>query len=301
MLRGPQRQAKVIRDGWSDHQSLKISPPFIHPYGRAPSAMGAGAWLGARPNDNYRFLEIPGDVRSDVQIEEFVMKEALNLVGLDPDNPLSPQRQQQRIEKFLQHAKECLKMAYKAYVLWGDPELEFRVTGQPEPLSLKDSDLSADLDVSINFDSLNQDPENMRNKVEAFLNLMRSDATGRFSQDDMLEVAANMIDPSIADQVLKPIEEARNEILKKVAEDLALIWSGQSVGAQPNGAQIAIEYIQQYAQKQSIQQRIAGDPDYAEALQTYVGQYEFQLQQQQNAVTGRIGTEPAELQGVNTQ
>ena len=105
---------------------------------------------------------------------------------------------------------------------------------------------------------------------------------------------------------VKGVQQAKHhlyehcELLRKVADDLALIWSGQSVGAQPNGAQMALDYVRQYTQKQSIQQRLAADPEYAEALTTYIEQYEFQLDQQQNAVTGRIGTAPAELQGVNT-
>jgi hypothetical protein len=36
-------------------------------------------------------------------------------------------------------------------------------------------------------------------------------------------------------------------------------------------------------------------------LQKYAGQYQFQLQQAQNAEIGRIGTAPAEMGGVTTQ
>lgn len=301
MLRGPQSQAKNIRDGWTDQQSLAISPPFMHPVGRAPSSFGAGAWIGVRPNDRFEFMQVPSNVRTDTQIEEFVMKEAFDLVGLDIERPLSNEVQQFYLEKFLRFARDVLRMLYKQYVLNGDPNLQFRVTGA-DPVQLSPDDFSDDIDVSITFDLLSRDPENMKSKLDAFVNLMQMDSNGRFDQNAMLELAANMIDPSSADMILRPAEEARADILRKIADDLSLIWSGQSVGAQPTGAQVALQYIQEeYIVKPNVAQRLAEDVTFAEDLSTYVQQYEMQLMQQQNAVTGRIGTAPATLQGVNTQ
>jgi hypothetical protein len=61
-----------------------------------------------------------------------------------------------------------------------------------------------------------------------------------------------------------------------------------------------MEYIQQYAQQPDIAQKLQQDIAFAERLSTYVEQYQFQQQQNENAQTGRLGTPPTDLQGINT-
>jgi hypothetical protein len=47
--------------------------------------------------------------------------------------------------------------------------------------------------------------------------------------------------------------------------------------------------MQQYLQQPDIQQRYAQDEPFRQRLDTRKKQYEFQMQQQQNAVIGRLG------------
>jgi hypothetical protein len=47
--------------------------------------------------------------------------------------------------------------------------------------------------------------------------------------------------------------------------------------------------------------RAQQDEAFAERLKKYAEQYQFQLQQSQNAQIGRIGTAPAQMGGVQTQ
>ena len=71
--------------------------------------------------------------------------------------------------------------------------------------------------------------------------------------------------------------------------------------ARPNGAQIALQVIQQYASQPDVAQRLQQDEIFAGRLQKYAAQYTFQMQQAQNAQIGRIGTQPAAMGNVNTQ
>jgi hypothetical protein len=48
-------------------------------------------------------------------------------------------------------------------------------------------------------------------------------------------------------------------------------------------------------------QRAQQDEAFGARLQKYMEQYQFQLQQMQNAEIGRIGTAPAQMGGVQTQ
>ena len=55
---------------------------------------------------------------------------------------------------------------------------------------------------------------------------------------------------------------------------------------------------QTYMQQPDIQQRMQEDEAFSGRLTKYFKQYEFQLQQQTNAQTGKLGTEPAAFQGM---
>jgi hypothetical protein len=86
-----------------------------------------------------------------------------------------------------------------------------------------------------------------------------------------------------------------------VTDDLAKIFAGIEMPARPNGAQIALQVIQQYTAQPDVAERLQTDEAFAARLQKYAGQYTFQIQQAQNAQIGRIGTAPASMGGVETQ
>lgn len=299
LLRGPQKQAKVIRDGWTDQQSITISPPLLHPTGRAPQHFGPHARIGVRPQDRFEYMDIPNTVRESTEVESFVRGEALDLVGLRNDNPLAQTRQQYYINRFLQHVANVLKMAYQAYQAFGPDELYFRVTGHPDPIQFKKNPVEEELDVTITFDTLMNDPEMIEQRVNLFRVLAQNSQTGRFNMEALDEIMANMIDPTIADAVMVPIEQGIEQIQRDVAEDLAMIFSGQPVNARPAGAQIALQYIANYVQGQSVQARLVADEEFRNNLQNYTAQYEQQLAQVQNAETGRLGAPSAEMGNIN--
>ena len=119
--------------------------------------------------------------------------------------------------------------------------------------------------------------------------------------DMLLEALAVSVNPALADAVLQPAGEAQQQIVKQVTDDLSKIYAGIEVGARPNGAQIALQVLQQYTQQPDVMQRLQQDKAFADRLQKYAQQYQFQMQQAQNAQIGRIGTAPASMGQVNTQ
>ena len=62
-----------------------------------------------------------------------------------------------------------------------------------------------------------------------------------------------------------------------------------------------MQLVQAYVQQPDVAQRAQQDEAFAARLQKYAEQYQFQLQQAQNAEIGRIGTTPAEMGGTQTQ
>jgi hypothetical protein len=301
-LRGTQRTAKVTRDSTLDQFSITNDPPRTHPAGRPAAQWGAGADFATRRGEEnlYKTLEIPNTRREGVELERYLNEEADFIAGLDMDNPLAVQRQQHTINRFLSHLAGVARLNYKNYQkLYGKEEIYFRITGSPDPQTHNKGSGQEELDVRIIYDTRLNDPEFVKETTQTLIGLKAANTDGNYSNKEIDAVVAYLSVPQFASRILRAPDAARQEILKNVADDLALIYSGQQVGARSEGANIALEYIDQtYMVKQSIQMRMSQDEEFAEALQIYRGQYEQQIVQSQNAVTGRLGTEAAELQGI---
>jgi len=301
LLRGPQKQMKTLRDGWSDQMALAVAPPLLHPVGRPPAQMGAGAWIGVRANEKFEYMNVPNTSGAASQLEKYVQQEAMDLVGLNEDSQLSLQRQQFTIDKFLTHCSSILKLAYKSFLVFGPDEKFFRVTGYPDELVIYKSPEDESIDVNISFDVQNQDPETMKAKISAILELARNSPSNTFNVQAAEQFAANAIDPSIADAIIMPEGQGQEEMTKDVTDDLTKIYAGIPVGARPNGGQIAMQLIQEYTSQEGIQGRIQSDPSFMANLQNYAAQYQQQVAQQQNAQIGRLGAAPAAMGSVDTQ
>lgn len=301
LLRGPQKAMKTLRDGWSDQMALAVAPPLLHPVGRAPSQMGAGAWIGVRANDKFEYMNVPNTSGVASQLEKYVQQEAMDLVGLNESNQMSSQRQQFFIDKFLTHCSSILKKAYKAFLVFGPDEKFFRVTGYPNEMIIYKSPEDEEIDICISFDVQNQDPDVMKAKIDAILQLARTSPSNTFNLQAAEQLAVNAIDPSIADMIIQPEGQGQEEMVKNVTDDLTKIFAGIPVGARPNGGQIAMQVIQEYTAQEGIQLRIQSDPSFAANIQNYAAQYQQQVVQQQNAEIGKLGAQPAQMGSVNTQ
>jgi hypothetical protein len=301
ILRGPQMQIKTERDSRIDRASLATLPPIMHPAGRPPSDWGPGRRVPYRRLGEIAFGPIPPRDDGSVESELAMRGQADRAIGLDLTNPLSSARQQYYIGKFLDHVRDVLAMAWKLYQRMGPDEVFFQVTGNPNPQVMQKGSPDDNFSITVSFDSTSTDPETAETQLKNMVQLVQLDRNGIMDVNKLLEFAASSINPIFADYVLQPVEEAQQKVAKGVTDDLAKIFAGIEVPAQPNGAQIAMQMVQAYVQQPDVAARAQSDEAFAGRLQKYASQYQFQLQQAQNAEIGRIGTAPAEMGGVTTQ
>jgi hypothetical protein len=301
ILRGPQMQIKTERDSRIDRASLATLPPLMHPAGRPPSDWGPGRRVPYRRLGEIAFGPIPPQDNGSVESELSMRSQADRAIGLDLENPLSAARQQYYIGKFLDHVKDVLTMAWKLYQRMGPDEVFFQVTGNPNPQVMTKGSPDEDFSIMVSFDSLSSDPDTAETQLKNMVQLVQLDRNGIMDVNKLLEFAASSINPIFADYVLQPVEESQQKVAKNVTDDLAKIFAGIEVPAQPNGAQIAMQMVQAYVQQPDVAARAQSDEAFAARLQKYAGAYQFQLQQAQNAEIGKIGVAPAEMGGINLQ
>jgi len=192
-------------------------------------------------------------------------------------------------------------MSWKLYQRMGPDEVFFQVTGNPNPQTMTKGSPDENFSIVVNFDSQSSDPETASEQLKNMVSLVQMDRNGVIDINKLLEFTAASINPIFADYVLQPVEEAQQKVAKNVTDDLAKIFAGIEVPAQANGAQMAMQMIQSYVQQPDIAQRAQSDEAFGQRLQKYASQYQFQLQQMENAQIGRIGTAPAQMGGMQTQ
>ena len=301
ILRGPQMQIKTERDSRVDRASIATLPPIMHPAGRPPSDWGPGRRVPYRRLGEIAFGPVPQMDQGSMEVEQSMRLQADRAVGLDLTNPISAIRQQFYVGKFLDHVRDVLTLAWKLYQRMGPDEVFFQVTGNPNPQVMSKGSPDENFSITVAFDSQASDPETADLQLKNMISLLQMDRNGIIDVNKMLEFTAASINPIFADYVLQPAEESQQKIAKAVTDDLAKIFSGIEVPAQANGAQVAMQMVQAYVQQPDIAQRAQQDEAFAARLQKYAGQYQFMLQQAQNAQIGRIGTAPANMGGMQTQ
>ena len=300
LLRGVQWQVKAERDARIDRASIATLPPSRGPVGRPKPEFRPGGHVTERRPGEYSFMAPPPGDAGSIEIEATLLRAADRMVGLSADDPDSQTKRAYYLNKFLMHVRDVMREAYRSYLRYGPDEMLFRVSGVPEPQQFAKGDPNSDLDIAIHFDSqMAQDPEAVETKLGQMLQLVQYDRTGKIDVESLIEVAAAAIDPVLADSIIQPQEAGAAKMARDVAEDLAMIYAGVEVGARPQGAQIAMQIGQNYSQVPDVAQRLQEDEAFSARLTKYFEQYQFQMQQQQNAEIGRLGTEPAEFQGVN--
>lgn len=301
LLRGSQMQVKVERDSRVDRNSMATLPPLMHPVGNAPTDWRPGGLIPYRRQGEFQFGPQPQYNSGSAEMESTMLRVADELVGLNPTRADSVDIRQYFVSRYLSHAQEVIKMAFKCFQRFGPDQVFFRVTGVADPMRFDRGNPDENFDIVIGYDVLNSDPENLEQKLNSLVSLFQLDRSGRINVDAFVELAANAIDPVLADYILQPAEQASQQVVKQVTDDLTSIYAGIERPARPNGAQIAMQVIQQYTQQPDIMQRAQQDESFRNRLEKYNAQYAFQMQQAQNAQIGRIGTQPATMGQTETQ
>jgi hypothetical protein len=276
----------------------------MHPVGQTPTDWGPGRFIPYRRRDEIHFADTPDmeDVQASIEIEKTLQDQANRIMGLDEDSQISGVRKQFLVNKFLQHTSEVLRMAYRCFQRFGPDSTFFRVTGVPDAQQFTKGNPDESFDIVINYDVLNTDPQTQEAKLKQMVDLMALDRNGRINVDNLLDALAGSVDPVLADAVMQPAEVAQDKLLKDVTDDLTKIHAGIEVPARPNGAQVALQLIQQYVQQPDIAQRLQTDQGFAARLQKYQQQYSFAQAQQINATQyGQYGTAAAAVGDVQTQ
>ena len=308
LLRSHSIAVKSEMDQRRDAASLMTCPPLEYTIGRRPEKVGAGSQIPVRRRGEVGWLETPRFNPASTQVEMELRNLAARMTGRatsEADAVEANILRQSHINNWLHGISQIMR---KMWVLdrTYNSNVFFRVTNNAQGQQIVMDETAHQYDFILTFNSINNDEQKVIEKLQAVGQIMAQyDRQGQARYDVFLRTFLDAIDPNLAGQLIAPGEEATTKTIMETSMDIAKISSGQVVNAPTKGAnpQLRLQVLQQYAQgteqipAEDVQQRLQQDEKFRERLQNYEKQLTFQIQQQQNALTGQLGTPPGNVPG----
>ncbi len=299
---GWQREIKTQKDARIDRTSLELNPPKLYRAGRKPTEFKPAAWIPVNGADFKIIEEVrpAGNVNASFNAEEQIANEMSAYFGLKPGGEADPAiagKKQAFIDSFFACVAKALELVYLLYGKFGQDKTLFPPVGEPAGTVAEYQNAAEDEDFTfaLSFDARDENFDLFLKKFDVASKFIGAfDTSGSVNTSRLLKRLLGVLFPDeVRDLISSPQDSDRREILE-TQSDLAAIYSAQPVNAPTHcNSQLRLQIVSDYVQTPSIAARMQTDKDFADALQNYAKQLQFQIQQARNALTGRYGAEPA--------
>lgn len=291
-----QDQIKAHRDSRIDAASVAILPPVMYPAGRPPTRWGPGARIPERRQGEYHYADRPmGDVNTE-NSEKILLDSWREYSGIrtgDTDSQVAMLLNQFESDKYLSSWAKAYRQIWKLYQQFGEQQVFFRVIGlqKAKPEVFEKGSPDEDFNFYLTYDTLQFDREVITEKIKNIIETCT--AADKFGQTDwsqVLQVALENIDPTIAERIIQPRENATQQVVAEVQSDLSQLYGGVpkdiKLGTPPD---LALQIAQNWMQQPDVSQRYQSDEPFKARVDKYIKQLQFQQTQQGNAKIGRYG------------
>jgi hypothetical protein len=178
------------------------------------------------------------------------------------------------------------------------PDEVARVTGNPAlELAASGADIRGRYDVTAEFDARLLDNEALGAKLDYLAKvLVPLDSFGVIDRAGLVKYMMQAVDPNLAGILVRDIGEATQAEIEDEQMEFAKIAAGTEPQLKEGGqnAEVRLQTLQQIIQMNpAVQARYQQDEIFQKMLNARMQAFQFQLQQQQNAIIGRIGAQPA--------
>jgi hypothetical protein len=298
-----QAELKAQRDARTDRTSLGTLPPLQVPLGRGTQQYRLGpraqlqvmrpgelAWLAPPPLDQTTFDTENGVLRASYNYF------GKNWQGIDPQKVL--RKQQRLIDGWLGELREVYGQIYELCEQYIPPDDWVQISGSPASVPAADrKGIQQNMTLVLEYDAKDLNTEYLANKMNLIQTmLVATDAAGVIDRAGLTQYAARSLDPALGRQIIRPQDAVTQQEITEEQAALSQIVSGVDPPVYSSGqnAQLRLNVIQTTLQNnQDYVNFLRQNPLAQQRLQRRVQNMQFQLQQQQNAITGKIGVPPS--------
>jgi len=309
LLKASQKNQKVLRDANMDNSAYEVSPSPLAPPTWDHGRPGPGGVYATRAGQSPSYLSRNTNFGAVFNLEKEIVAEADRLVGHSPEDPTSIEMQRASVNRHLSFAQDVLKMIYEMYKLKGPEELFFRVTGRPEPVQFVKKSGETEMDVTISFNTIYDEPDKVEKMIEGLIRVSSLDTAGRVNTEALVDFGLAAIDPMAAETMLMPAEQGSAKVTNETLSDISQMSSGIARSPAPNAPELRMEVVSNYEAEQQqiqadgqVQSVLYSNPQFVFLLDQYKKQLQMQLDQKKNGTEfGIYGTEAASVGNVSTQ
>jgi hypothetical protein len=295
-----QRQVKILDDVFSDHAQMTFPPLFV-PENRPDGKLELGpmAQIKRRRAGDYEWMKLPEYPRTTGEQRAEVRRRVYEYWGIphaDVPALLTDLLQQHAVDGLLWGLGDAFKMMLQLALQYMTEEQLSRVTGGAEfDMGRAPDELEGFFDVFLDFDVRTLDPEYVLRLAETLSKtVLMWDTSQTVQRDKLTAVILGAINPNLADETLRPVEEADQSEIEAEQLNFAKIYAGVEPAMMEDGQNfgLRLKTLEEIAQDNPDALRGLA-PKSAEILRARVEHLRFMVQQQDNAQTGRVGARPA--------
>ena len=291
-----QHEVKAQRDSIFDYTSLATLPPIEVPKTRGGNLkIGPAVQVPVLRRGEIGFLQPPAREPSVAfNLIEAVMAQTDRYFGR-PTEKVAPavtqMRQQRLINNWLHGWTEAFRQVLALTLQYVGPTEVMRITASQTQLP---PDVQ-DFDVMLKFDIRELSTDLVTEKLKAISTLVLPlDTAGVIDRAKLISVALRAIDPTLATELVMQQGPAAQKMFGETNDEIALMSLGNPPQLRENDptAAMRLQFSQQVlASNPKYQAQLQQDPLFQANLQKYIENLQFSVQQQQNAVTGRLGVQ----------
>lgn len=296
-----QNLIKSFHDSRTDRLNLIMNPPATVPMNRAQGRFSIGpfAQIPVRRSGTFEWMTPPPMDMDTVAVTNDEWKLVDTRFGRFSPNvpqPLATLIQQGVVSDFLTDMSEACIMTVQTLQQYMPLEQLRRIVGGDIQWANSREEVQGQFDLQISYDVRDLNIEWLREKLELFTAfVVPNDSEGVIDRAEMTHFIFSAIDPVLAQRVVKPRdanllneeEDELNNIAVMFAGEEPMMKPGQNAALRLNVLKRALE------RSPSIQQRVMGDETVKKVWEARMKFFQFQLDQQQNAIIGRTGGKQA--------
>lgn len=305
VVESEQWQRKQLTDSLMDRTALLTRPPLkvnprrlinnkgqadVRPGGKVPNA----------PGDDADWMRPPAMDGTPIEMDKVIGRRVANLLGLahaEVPPTKTAMHQQWIVTNFLTQMRELVLKILALDQQYMDPMQVSRVIGTgPLPFQITREEIQGQYDVALMFDVRTLDAEFVKKRWEAIEKAFSLDRTGVLNDVAVTRWILASIDPNLADIAVPDVQAATAEEIEEEKAAVAMMASGVEPSMKEGGQnfRLRLQVMQQTIQaNQELMALYQQGGNFAKMVEARRQHFEFQLEQQQNAVIGRVGARPA--------
>jgi len=291
-----QHEVKAQRDSIFDYTSLATLPPIEVPKTRGGNLkIGPAVQVPVLRRGEIGFLAPPArEPGVAFNLIDSVMAQTDRYFGRPTEKvppAVTQMRQQRLINNWLHGWTEAFRQVLALTLQYVGPAEIMRITASTTPLP----ENVQDFDVMLKFDIRELSTDLVTEKLKAISTLVLPlDTAGVIDRAKLISVALRSIDPNLASELVMQQGPAAQKMFGETNDEIALMSLGNPPQLRENDptAAMRLQFAQQVlASNPKYQAQLQQDQLFQANLQKYIENLQFSVQQQQNAVTGRLGVQ----------